>query len=221
VLAAFGVDPEREGHRRVPARASTEAEASAAPPTNRDWGIWQPELFLTRDELDAGEARWRAAAGQGGDVGAAGGRLLANVSAGAGWRYWPDERFIAALGRFRARFPGWSVMLVGAPEDGERMARIGEASGATVTHTAHYRDMMALVAASDVVLTADTSVTHIASALRKPAVVMFARARAGLYGPYGTAGRVVSITDLSLDTLEVEPVVDALEAVAAATRTAR
>jgi ADP-heptose:LPS heptosyltransferase len=221
VLEAFGVDPETEARQRAvpvtpPAmRAASETRLDGS--ERGGWGIWQPELFLTPTELAAGEAQWHAASAQtAGDRGGAG-RLIANVSAGAGWRYWPDERFIATLERARVRFPDWPIVLIGAPEDAERMARIGRASGATVAHTAHYREMMALVATSDVVLTADTSVTHIASAFGKPAVAMFARSREGLYGPYGTSGRVVSTPDLSLESLAVDPVVAALEAVMAAT----
>ncbi len=223
VLAAFGVDPEREAHQRraqpasSPGRDGGPAESESV--SLSGWGIWQPELFLTQAELDEGEARWRSVSGPATSAGA--GRLVVNVSAGAGWRYWPDERFIAVLRRIRSQFPEWSILLIGAPEDDERMARIGAASDAAVSHTPHYRAMMALVATADVALTADTSVTHIASALGKPAVVMFARSRAGLYGPYGTAGRVVSTSALSLDSLEVDPVAEALKSVVAATRPSR
>ncbi len=226
VLAAFGVDPVREARQRAVSPVGTSGAdpgsgARICASTNTSWGIWQPELFLTPAELEEGEARWHKARGQAPTAAAGVGRLVVNVSAGAGWRYWPDERFIATLGRIRSRFPGWSILLVGAPQDSERMARIGAASGAAVTHTAHYREMMAVVATADVALTADTSVTHIASAFGRPAVVMAARNRGGLYGPYGTAGRAVSTTSLSLDSLEVGPVAEALESVVAAARPSR
>jgi ADP-heptose:LPS heptosyltransferase len=102
-------------------------------------------------------------------------------------------------------------MIIGAPEDAERMHRIGSAAQAAVAATAHYRQMMALVAASDFAFTADTSVTHIASAFGKPALAMFGRGRAGLYGPYGTSGRTVSTPGTSLDALEVDSVVAGLD----------
>jgi ADP-heptose:LPS heptosyltransferase len=226
VLAAFGVDPVREARQRAarpPASPGAEPGSGARirSSPNTSWGIWQPELFLTPAELKEGEARWREARGHASSGATGAGRLIVNVSAGAGWRYWPDERFIATLGRIWSRFPDWSILLVGAPEDKERMARIGAASGVSVRHTAHYREMMALVATADVALTADTSVTHIASAFGTPAVVMFARSRDGLYGPYGTAGRAVSTTSLSLESLQVGPVVEALESVVAAARPSR
>jgi hypothetical protein len=81
----------------------------------------------------------------------------------------------------------------------------------SAAHTPGYRQMMALVAAADFALTADTSVTHIASAFGKPALSMFGRGRAALYGPYGTAGRTVSTAGLSLESLEAGPVMEALD----------
>ncbi|EQD42724.1 hypothetical protein B2A_10220 [mine drainage metagenome] len=69
---------------------------------------------------------------------------------------------------------------------------------------------MALVATCDLVFTADTSVTHIAAALRKPVVVMFARNGSPHWGPYGTAGRIVSTPARTLAPLAVEPVLQAL-----------
>jgi ADP-heptose:LPS heptosyltransferase len=207
VLAAFGVDPYQDRVRAGRARPGDQ-DGGVAPSAERtDWGVWLPEIFLTPEERQRGEARWRAA--MRGDRRAK--RLVVNVSAGAGWRYWPDAHFIATLTRLRVLHPDLDMMVIGAPEDEERMERIARASGVPVAATSHYRDMMALVAASDVAFTADTSVTHIASAFGKPAVAMFGRGRAGLYGQYGVAGHPVSTPGTSLDTLEVEPVVAAVE----------
>jgi ADP-heptose:LPS heptosyltransferase len=214
VLAAFGVDPQRAavGDGAAPA---VDGAVSARSPSG--WDIWCPELYLTAGELQDGEARWRSALpGAGGRTG--GRRLVANVSAGAPWRYWPDERFVTVLTRIRARFPDVSILIVGAPEDEARMARIGQGAGVPTARTGHYREMMAIVAATDFALTADTSVTHIASAFRKPMVAIFGRDRGALYGPYGTPGRVVSVPALTLDALAAEPVAEALEAVIATAR---
>jgi heptosyltransferase-2 len=202
ILAAFGIDPQRGGP----------APPAAAPASERtDWGIWRPEIYLTEAEQAEAEARWREAVRDASGDGRGARRLVVNVSAGADWRYWPDANFIAALTRIRARHPDLAIMIIGAPEDAERMHRIGSAAQAAVAATAHYRQMMALVAASDFAFTADTSVTHIASAFGKPALAMFGRGRAGLYGPYGTSGRTVSTPGTSLDALEVDSVVAGLD----------
>jgi ADP-heptose:LPS heptosyltransferase len=194
------------------------------------WDIWRPEIFLTAAEGAAAQGEWqRVAVGGGagarargeapedGERDSRGLRLVVNVSAGAPGRYWPESRFIAAIERLSARFPGMRTLVVGSPEDAERTMRIASASGERTgaATTPDYRQMMALVATADAALTADTSVTHIASAFGTPAVVMCARGLAPLYGPYGTTGRTVSTEGRTLESLELEPVVAALETVIA------
>jgi ADP-heptose:LPS heptosyltransferase len=218
ILAAFGVNPEREGERRArvgTAPAETGGVASESP---AGWGIWRPEIFLTAAERSQAEARWQAAIREGQREGQPTTRLVVNVSAGADWRYWPDAHFIATVRRVRGAFPDVLPLIIGAPEDVERMQRIGVAAAVPVARTAHYREMMALVATADFAFTADTSVTHIASAFGKPALAMFGRGRAGLYGPYGTSGRTVSTPGTSLDSLEVGTVIEGLTGVLAARR---
>jgi ADP-heptose:LPS heptosyltransferase len=195
LLASFGVDL-----RKVrPFDAAT------------GWGIWRPELFLAAAEKRDGEAHWRTVVAVSPDFRGAGPRLVVNVSASSCERYWSEERFIQTLLHIRARFPDVVAVIIGSPEDSERMARIGWGAKVLVAFTPHYRLMMAIVAASDLVLTADTSVTHIASAFGKPAVVMFPGGGGMGFGPYGTAGQVISTDGASLDSIEVESVLRALE----------
>jgi hypothetical protein len=98
------------------------------------------------------------------------------------------------------------------------MEQIGDGGGVPLAATPGMRDMMAVVAVADIVFTADTSVTHVASAYGKPAVVMFPRGRGALYGPYGTAGRVVSTPAATLQSLAVAPVLAVLDEVIMAER---
>jgi ADP-heptose:LPS heptosyltransferase len=200
ILNAFGVNvqPPHGG-----------AAVRANPDDVGGWGLWIPEIHLTSDERSAAEAEWDRIA-----IGAARRRFAVNVSAGAPWRYWADERFVAVLEHVRAAFPDVQALIIGDPHDRDRMQRIGSAAGVPHSVTPSYRAMMALVGTADVVLTADTSVTHIASAFGKASVVLFARSRAGLYGPYGSApSRVVSTSALALDAIPVAPVVEALDQV--------
>ncbi|GEM_PF-413980 len=217
ILAAFGVDPQRTRPARIERATATPDGASGEPTgTCGGWGVWRPEIYLAPDEWSEAEERWSAVrVGMGGGR-AAMWRLVANVSAGGRWRYWPESSFIAVLSRVRARFPDVWQLVIGAPDDEARMQRIGRGAGVPVATTAGYRQMMALVATADFVLTADTSVTHIASAFGKPSVVMFARGRAPLYGPYGPAGCAVVTPALALDALPVAPVAAAVEAMLAA-----
>jgi hypothetical protein len=113
-------------------------------------------------------------------------------------------------------------VLIGAPRDADRMDAIGRASGVSVAHTARAREMMAIIATSDLVFTVDTAVIHIASAFDKPILAMFARGKAGLWGPYDIPGVVVSTPAGSIDSLDVASVLPALvEVVEIATPTRR
>jgi ADP-heptose:LPS heptosyltransferase len=197
ILRPFGVDPERE-------RPAGEERACGG------WGVWMPELYLSDEEKTRGEVVWDGARGESGESERCL-RLVVNVSAGAGWRYWPAERFVAVIDAARRVDARIAPLVIGEPRDEGRMRDVAAAAGARVAMTPSYRDMMALVAASDMVLTVDTSVTHIASAFRRPTVALFGRTRSALYGPYGTAPcRVVDTPSLTIDGIGVAPVVNAV-----------
>jgi ADP-heptose:LPS heptosyltransferase len=219
LLAAFGVDPQRSSAERRGAllRSGTYPEARSTSPTS-GWGIWRPELFLTPAELREGEAHWHSADGLAPYRRGARRRLVVNVSASSRERYWPEEHFITTLIRMRKHYPDVLSLVIGSPGDAARMAQIARGAGALVAHTPHYRQMMAIVAGSDFVLTADTSVTHVASAFWKPAVVMFSGGGGACWGPYGIAGHIISTDTPSLESTDVEPVIRALEALFAAER---
>lgn len=203
LLAAFGVD--------VGTVSSDVAARHAAglPPIRGcapavGWGLWPSRLYLSPTELQQGEMRWRPSAGRAI-------RLLVNVSVGAVDRAWPEESFVAVLRHIKTQFPSVQALIVGGTSDAQRMDRIARASGAQAAHTPHYRQMMAIVAASDFVLTGDTSVTHIAAALDKPVLAMFRSSGGAIFGPY-TRGYAIATSAPELDALEPEPVMQALEA---------
>jgi ADP-heptose:LPS heptosyltransferase len=217
LLAAFGVDPQRiSAEFRDALLTSGTYPAARSPSPATGWGIWRPEIFLSPAELREGEARWHSADGpvpyRRGAT-----RLVVNVSASSRERYWPEEHFITTLIRIRMRYPDVLTLVIGSPEDAARMARIARGAGALVAHTPDYRQMMAIVARSDLVFTADTSVTHVASAFWKPAVVMFVGGGGACWGPYGIPGHIVSIDAPSLEST-VDSVVRALEALIAGGR---
>jgi ADP-heptose:LPS heptosyltransferase len=68
------------------------------------------------------------------------------------------------------------------------------------------------------VFTADTSVTHVASAFWKPAVVMFGGGGGACWGPYGTESHVISARAQLLESTDVDSVIRALEALIVADR---
>jgi ADP-heptose:LPS heptosyltransferase len=219
LLAAFGVDPQRSlaGRRGALLMSGAyRAARSSSPATG--WGIWRPELFLTPAELREGEERWHSADGLAPYRRGARRRLVVNVSASSRERYWPEEHFITTLIRIRMRFPNVLVLVIGSPDDAARMAQIARGAGAQAAYTPHYRQMMAIVARSDLVFTADTSVTHVASAFWKPTVVMFVGDGGACWGPYGTASHIISTDAPSLESTDVDPVIRVLEALIAAER---
>jgi len=219
LLAAFGVDLNRSVTEAAGARVRSGAHPVARSSAITGWGIWRPELFLAPAELHEGEAHWRSAdGGQAAGLRRPGRRLVVNVSASSHERYWPEQHFITTIQRIRMRYPDVVVLVIGSPQDAARMTQIANGADAQVAYTPHYRQMMAIVASSDVVLTADTSVTHVASAFFKPAVVMFVGGGAALWGPYATPGHVFSTKASLLEFNDVDIVVQALESLIAAER---
>ncbi len=216
LLRPFGIDPlgspPSEGNTAQ--RGSPPGQNDAAcDPSGTGWGRWPPRIYLLPAELSAAETFWRIGEGRNPALGSLGRRrrLAVNVSAEAPWRRWPQEHYIATVRRVRQRFPDLQVLILGAPVDEESKRRIGQACAVRVDETTSARQMMALIATCDVVLTPDTAVTHVASAFRKPVVAMFAGAGGLHWGPYGTIGRVVSTPARTLASLNVEPVLQALE----------
>jgi ADP-heptose:LPS heptosyltransferase len=218
LLTAFGVDVEPIAAQAAAPRLAPVAHAdpSGATRSSPGWGIWMPRIFLTPDELHQGEERWRAAEAGASCDPVTVRRLVVNVSAGRDWRCWPEDRFLPILAMLRERFPHVSILVVGAPEDADCMERVGRSAGVPVAHTPRWREMAAIVATCHFAFTADTSVTHVASAFGKPAVALYARDGGDLYGPYGTAGMVVSTAAASLHFLSVDAAWQALETMIAA-----
>jgi ADP-heptose:LPS heptosyltransferase len=75
--------------------------------------------------------------------------------------------------------------------------------------TPRRRDALALVGTSDMVFTPDTSISHAASAFRKPSVVLLKRDHKP-YAPWNTPGEVISWNEDQIHQLPHERVSDAL-----------
>ena len=159
----------------------------------------RPRITLTADERAAGESAWLSGA----PVATRRVRLLVNVSAGKAFRQWTDDRFVDVVNAVRARGP-LDVLVIGAPNEWPRTARIAAASEARAARTPAVRDAFALVAASDVVFTPDTSIGHAATAFGKPATVMFIRDMASLWGPYASGGRSIESPSPDLEPISAD-----------------
>lgn len=154
---------------------------------------WQPEIFLTAAERDEAERRWSDAAeiSRGAAPSGSQKRLLVNLSASEPKRRWPDGKFIATLQSLRARSPGIPLIVIGLPAEWKSVQSVAETVGALPVQTPKLRDAFALVGTADLVFTPDTSISHAASAFRKPALVLLKREHRP-YAPYNTPGEIVS-----------------------------
>ena len=164
---------------------------------------WQPEIFLSDAERSTAEAHWVEA----GEIGK---RLLVNLSASEEKRRWPDERFVEVLQRVRARGPRLSIIVIGLPKEWDRVRAVAEKVSAVAVPTPRLRDALALVGTSDMVFTPDTSISHAASAFRKPAVVLLKREHHP-YAPYNIPGENVFWDGDQILGLPVEGVAGAVE----------
>lgn len=168
---------------------------------------WRPTLVVMPLEREAARARWDAAPGWGG-----GPRVLVNISAGQACRRWPDAHFAVALRELRARAPDARIMVVALEQDlVSAMQLAGSVEGLAVVPS--LRELFALVAEADLVMTPDTGVTHIASAFVRPTLALMRRREEyEMWVPYHTPSvNVFGPTEASLADLPASDVVAVLD----------
>jgi ADP-heptose:LPS heptosyltransferase len=174
---------------------------------------WQPEIFLTEEERARAEELWQAAsaliAGEGATTGGTK-RLLVNLSASEPKRRWPDGKFIATLRGARARAPNMPIIIIGLPSEWESVTKVAIAVNGLAAQTPRLRDAFALVGTSDMVFTPDTSISHAASAFRKPSLVLLKREHKP-YGPWNTPGEIIAWNEDEIHQLPHERVSEALD----------
>lgn len=194
--------PARAGARHIIDHLSAVAAAFGV---NLEQTDFSPAMTISADERARATAVWQAS------VPDPARRLLVNVSAGKAARHWPDDRFVEVLGFVRQRYPDIRPLIIGGPEDSERIAAIAGAAQAPIARTATLREALALIATADAMLSADTGLAHAAAALQTPIVVMHRRGSAILWGLYGAPGRVLESDDQTLRPLAVAPVWRAMD----------
>jgi ADP-heptose:LPS heptosyltransferase len=175
-------------------------------PTTVDW---QPEIFLTPEETARAEEKWAEASGLVSSPGPAK-RFLVNLSASEPKRRWPDGKFIATLQYARSRYPGMPMIVMGLPSEWSSVEKVANAVRALPVQTPQLRDAFALVGTADLVFTPDTSISHAASAFRKPSLVLLKREHKP-YAPYNTPGEIVAWNENEIQQLPHERVSNALD----------
>jgi len=106
-------------------------------------------------------------------------------------RRWPADRF-AAVARHLAD-GGADVRITGGPAEVELARSVAAAAGlgedAVLAGRTTSLELAAVVAAARVVVSGDTGVAHLATAYRRPSVVLFGPVSPALWGPPPRAGK--------------------------------
>ena len=172
---------------------------------------WQPEIYLSDEERAQAEKHWQGAAKlvSGAESGGSSKRLLVNLSASEPKRRWPDGKFIATLQAVRGKNPRVPMIVIGLPAEWESVSKVAAAANALPVNTPSLRDAFALVGTSDMVFTPDTSISHAASAFRRPSLVLLKREHKP-YAPWNTPGEIIAWNEDEIRQLPHERVKDAL-----------
>ena len=144
-------------------------------------------------------------------------------------RRWPVERFAAVARHLSAT--GHDVRITGGPAEVEPARAVAERAGlgpdAVLAGTTTSLELAAVVAAARVVVCGDTGVAHLATAYRRPSVVLFGPVSPALWGPPPRPQHVVlwhgdgtgdpwgSELDPALARITVDEVVAALDGLVA------
>jgi ADP-heptose:LPS heptosyltransferase len=180
---------------------------------NPDAVDWQPEIYLSPEERVRADEEWNQARSLAGTSEAVAGgitkRLLVNLSASEPKRRWPDGKFIATLQAARDRAPNMPIVVIGLPVEWESVQSVANAIRGFPVETPRLRDAIALVGTADLVFTPDTSISHAASAFRKPSVVLLKREHRP-YAPWNTPGEIIAWNEAEIHQLPHEKVAKAL-----------
>lgn len=106
---------------------------------------------------------------------------------------WIPERFAAVADELSARY-GLSIVLSGGPaemEIGEDIAKAMQAPHLNLIGRTSVRQMMALLAASSLMITNDSGPMHVAAAFAVPMVAIFGPTDHTSTSPWGTRARIV------------------------------
>jgi len=122
-------------------------------------------------------------------------RDVAVVHPGAAFpgRRWPPERFAAVARHLTAA--GLPVVVTGGPAERELALAVAAAAGldedAVLAGRTTSLELAAVIAAARVVVCGDTGVAHLATAYRRPSVVLFGPVSPALWGPPSRPQHVV------------------------------
>ena len=167
----------------------------------------RPVLHMTDEERRWAESVWGMRCGPNQR------RVLVNVSAGTSARLWANDNYVAVIRHLRNLCPDIDVRVIGAPTESERAHAVANDGAGTFVETPRIRHAFSLVATSDFVFTPDTSIAHAASAFQTPCVAMYVGGSVERWGLFDTIGESVEHSEPTLETLSVERILPAIDAV--------
>jgi heptosyltransferase-2 len=126
----------------------------------------RPQLFLTAEEREAGEALW------GGSSPRRGFRLAVGPGGGHPERCWPPESFAALLRALRTA-PDLEIAVVGGPRERELAAGLAAlVPGSRPLLDLGLRETFALIAAADGVICNSSLLLHVAAGFSRPTLAL-------------------------------------------------
>ena len=118
--------------------------------------------------------------------------ILVHPGASASSRAYPPERYREVVEGL-ARQSELPVLVTGGPDEGDLARRVAGSTGVPVGGETTFGSFATLVGRATVVVTNNTGTTHVASALKRPVVTVFAGTNpAEQWGPWRTPNRLLT-----------------------------
>jgi ADP-heptose:LPS heptosyltransferase len=118
-------------------------------------------------------------------------------------KYWPNERWAEVLQFLRQRHPHHAIVLLGTGPEYELNRELASLANVASLHNAAddlpIPRLIALLDRAEGLVTVDSGPAHAAAAVGCPQVVLFGKASASLYRPWGTAGAGVQLLTGEVD----------------------
>jgi heptosyltransferase-3 len=136
--------------------------------------------------------------------------ILVNVSAGQPRKRWPAKKYEQLTGELAAQ--GLACVLCGAPSDRDMGEGIARAVGAPLFIGRTVREVAAVALRCRLLVTPDTAIVHVASAMRRPMVGLYADEGTVLaqWAPIGIPNRLVRTPGASVEAIDVADVLAAI-----------
>lgn len=139
--------------------------------------------------------------------------LCVNVTGTDAARRLPAERWAEVLTMLHVRFPQWRILVLATPQDAHVAQRLADAAGVeALPPMARFHDVACMISCCDALLTADTSVVHVAAAASIPQVVLYVHGNPTLmpWYPYGAPYVALHGTS-SVEQIPTDALLEAVE----------